>query len=931
MVRRQTEFSIIDDDSAVVGINVCKTLDKGKFEFRIFDHVNITVKRNTIYGLLGASGCGKTTLLKCLLGLLPIDQGEIWILGGKPNTKNSGVPGFQVGYMPQDISLLPEHTVRGAVDEKYALFEELTALPKANLRIRTLSGGDQRKVSLVCALIHEPPLLILDEPTAGVEPHTRYKIWEYLKQITSVEKKSTVIITTHYIEETSQADRIGILRNTHIIAEESPQQLIQHYNKGNLEDTVVFLSNEQDESKQEMPIWLVEPPRDENEVHEEAESSKVNIVVSGAKERMAPTKPDNYRKLRFYNTCHKNVTHLIQNPSASMFSLVFPLIIISLLFLAMAGLPRSFRARFAVFNEDLENYREQDQNFRSNRNNMLLNVSNTPNGNSLNVKDSQITNVISTTFPIQHENDRIIAHATGLSPTSKTLENEIVNISTSSNLPHEDYMITNGLRLTLATGNITPRMTNTPENFTTLRRLMNDTEGTLTMQTNTTENNSQSTIFTSTTFDYGISTTLANATSEHGISNILINSTSESLLNTSESQLMESFPRNKRSPRTGRVRSYRFLITTPRYSEGRINALIKHRNGTTLPNVTCNDIAVQNGSDAQKTLLSCVFLSTLKEKPNVFELDYFQDAEKIGNAVESGDYSGYFLIYKNYTPHLKRKFQGTMADALLAPTSPIYVALDMTDIQRGLLVQEKLAKVQQDIWLKYRNILSPNTDPHYFRYPIVLEGDDAFCQPNNVNFVAPGVMIVMTFFLQSGLTSGTIILERSTGLWERNSVLGVTDSEIVLSHLLVMSFFAFFQSIISVILVYFLYAVPCDGSLVLVFILVFLQAINGEAFGFLCSVFARSITEVNFINLGLYYPIIHLSGVAWPLSGMSTIIRTIGYMCPLTYAIQAVRNIQSKGWGIFNIEVLAGFISSLVWIAIFCITIVGLLAVKRVR
>lgn len=84
-----------------------------------------------------------------------------------------------------------------------------------------------------------------------------------------------------------------------------------------------------------------------------------------------------------------------------------------------------------------------------------------------------------------------------------------------------------------------------------------------------------------------------------------------------------------------------------------------------------------------QTLLSCVFLSTLKEKPNVFELDYFQDAEKIGNAVESGDYSGYFLIYKNYTPHLKRKFQGTMADALLAPTSPIYVALDMTDIQRG--------------------------------------------------------------------------------------------------------------------------------------------------------------------------------------------------------------------------------------------------------
>lgn len=74
------------------------------------------------------------------------------------------------------------------MDQKYPFFEELVELPKSTLRIRTLSGGDQRKVSLVCALIHEPELLILDEPTGGLEPRTRVKIWDYLKQITSVGK-----------------------------------------------------------------------------------------------------------------------------------------------------------------------------------------------------------------------------------------------------------------------------------------------------------------------------------------------------------------------------------------------------------------------------------------------------------------------------------------------------------------------------------------------------------------------------------------------------------------------------------------------------------------------------------------------------------------------------------------------------------------------
>ncbi|CAG9856409.1 unnamed protein product [Phyllotreta striolata] len=244
-------FQKMDDKYAVF----IKDVDKEYGKNVVLRKMCMRVERGTIYGLLGASGCGKTTLLKTVVGTSRVDGGEISILGGRPGDGESAFPGPKVGYMPQDIALCGEFTVQDAVLyygrifgmsdalilERYMNLHQLLELPPHDRYLRNCSGGEQRRVSLAATLIHKPDLLIMDEPTVGLDPVIRERIWNHLLEITRTEKTS-VIITTHYVEECRNVDTVGFMRNGRLLAEDSPKLLLEKYDVETLEQVFLILA-----------------------------------------------------------------------------------------------------------------------------------------------------------------------------------------------------------------------------------------------------------------------------------------------------------------------------------------------------------------------------------------------------------------------------------------------------------------------------------------------------------------------------------------------------------------------------------------------------------------------------------------------------------------------------------------------------------------
>nr|UOU03363.1 ATP-binding cassette subfamily H-like 1 [Brachionus rubens] len=221
-------------------------------KFSVLRDLNLNVPTGAIYGLLGPSGCGKTTILRSVVGRISLDSGFLTVLGKEPGSKGHQIPGSLVGYMPQEVALYNDFTInetliyfgflhnmkREDVNRRREFLIEFLDLPPKGRLVKNLSGGQKRRVSMSIALLQEPKLLILDEPTVGVDPILREKIWSHLMDISKT-SHTTIMITTHYIEEARKADRVGLIRNGRILAENSPDYLLTTYNESSLEN--VFL------------------------------------------------------------------------------------------------------------------------------------------------------------------------------------------------------------------------------------------------------------------------------------------------------------------------------------------------------------------------------------------------------------------------------------------------------------------------------------------------------------------------------------------------------------------------------------------------------------------------------------------------------------------------------------------------------------------
>jgi ABC-2 type transport system ATP-binding protein len=234
---------MVSESFAVDVANVSKSFGAVK----ALDGVTLRVKQGEIYGLLGPNGAGKTTLIRMLVGLIAPDGGTVTVLGRR-------IPDVDVlqriGYMTQVAALYPGLSVEenvqffaaingaeGGVDDALKLVE-LDQRRKSV--VATLSGGMRQRCSLACALVHKPQLLLLDEPTVGVDPQLRVQFWEEFRRMAAA--GTTIIVSSHVMDEAERCQRLGLVQYGKLLAEGSPDQVRAQAGAPSLEEAFLRLA-----------------------------------------------------------------------------------------------------------------------------------------------------------------------------------------------------------------------------------------------------------------------------------------------------------------------------------------------------------------------------------------------------------------------------------------------------------------------------------------------------------------------------------------------------------------------------------------------------------------------------------------------------------------------------------------------------------------
>ncbi|HFT3173544.1 TPA: ribosome-associated ATPase/putative transporter RbbA [Klebsiella pneumoniae] len=309
--------------------------------FVAVDHVNFRIARGEIFGFLGSNGCGKSTTMKMLTGLLPASEGEAWLFGQPVDPKDIATR-QRVGYMSQAFSLYSELTVRQNLElharlfhipdgeipgrvaemcERFMLTEVEDALP-ADLPL-----GIRQRLSLAVAVIHRPEILILDEPTSGVDPVARDMFWQLMVDLAR-QDQVTIFISTHFMNEAERCDRISLMHAGKVLASDTPQALVEQRGSNSLEEAFI--------------AWLKEA-QPSSPVPEEPTST-----VASHSGHTAPRQAFSLRRLFSYS--RREALELRRDPVRSTLALLGTVI---LMFIMGYGISMDVEdLRFAVLDRD---------------------------------------------------------------------------------------------------------------------------------------------------------------------------------------------------------------------------------------------------------------------------------------------------------------------------------------------------------------------------------------------------------------------------------------------------------------------------------------------------------------------------------------------------------------------------------------------------
>ncbi len=245
---------IIDGEPVITARNLTRRFG----DFTAVDRVSFTIERGEIFGFVGSNGCGKTTTMKMLTGLLPPSEGEA-LQFGKPLDARDIAARSRVGYMSQSFSLYTELTVRQNLDLHARLFHLPSESAKQRLsaliaqfglaefidqHASDLPLGIRQRLSLAVAVVHKPEILILDEPTSGVDPLARDKFWELLIDL-SRNQGVTIFVSTHFMNEAARCDRVSLMDSGRVLATDTPANLVKARRAANLDDAFISFLEQQ--------------------------------------------------------------------------------------------------------------------------------------------------------------------------------------------------------------------------------------------------------------------------------------------------------------------------------------------------------------------------------------------------------------------------------------------------------------------------------------------------------------------------------------------------------------------------------------------------------------------------------------------------------------------------------------------------------------
>ncbi|EFX78467.1 ABC protein, subfamily ABCH [Daphnia pulex] len=738
--------------------NACKSYGVGKRRSTVLRGLDMNVKKGTIYGLLGASGCGKTTLLSCIVGRRSFDSGEVLVFGGEPGSVESGIPGPRVGYMPQELALYGEFTIKetlqyfGRIYNLPATFVKsqmeflfnLLDLPPGHRYVKTLSGGQQRRVSFAVALFHEPELLILDEPTVGVDPLLRQSIWNHLVRL-STDHGRTVIITTHYIEEARQAHTIGLMRSGHLLAEESPHNLLSLHGLSTLED--VFLK----------------------------------LCMKDGVGHDNPAYVQTFNNIPFGAQYWKNTKSILP-----------------------------------VADED-----------------GIVGLTFSPSGDSMH----------------------------GGSSTNGSSSSTASCSSSSSNAGDTSSSCGSTAASSRAVGK---------------RR--------------------------SGTFKLAIPS-----------------------WHRSAALIRKNFMQTFRN-----IGMFLFIFLLPA-AQAILFCLAIGRDPSFLKMAIVNDeLDPSQGricnytTDCSYSMFSCRYLRFI-DNTTIVQVPFKSLSDAI-DATKRGEVWGVVHFGQNFTDELVvRQADGNHADNETILASRIAITLDWSNQQISLTLQRRLIEAFEDF---SKDVLSAcSYEPAAASIPVTfLDPIYGEKKPSFTEFMAPGIILTIVYFIAVALTAAVFINERKSGLLDRSIVAGVQMTEIMLAHLVNQFTVLIGQTALVFLFMLLVFNIACHGSLALAVFITLLQGLCGMSYGLVVSTLCDEETSAIHLSLGSFYPNLLLSGVLWPMEGMPVYLRYVSYFLPQTYAVESLRNVFGRGWGIERPEVYFGIVISFSWI--FALLALSLIVVR---